>query len=216
MTKEEMIAFVEKHSYNSSKGTERYDLTKDTKIKVFGSMKNLDDFCDKYKISENKFSYYYVFRCCHGKYYIGYSTLFKKRMYEHLSDRSRPKSMWTRLYPPLYLYAIYQAGNLPYEPVIYETALTLHYMQDFGIDNVRGGYLVHTNRNNILNLMSKYNYCEYLDKQGNMMMSQRQVKEYMKLTKLYQVTKEERLQMIKNTEHFLFNTKNINNISVAT
>ena len=73
----------------------------------------------------------YVLKLNTDKYYIGKSENVKTRIESHFIGEG---SVWTKLYKPLELVETIETEN-PYD----EDALTLLYMEKYGIDNVRGG-----------------------------------------------------------------------------
>eukprot|EP01033_Poteriospumella_lacustris_P017242 gene17242-12331_t len=72
----------------------------------------------------------YVLLLVDGKFYVGRSKQFRKRLKSHFYR----KSAWTRKYPPIEVVDLIQ----PVEDFD-EDKITLRYMNQFGIDNVRGG-----------------------------------------------------------------------------
>jgi predicted GIY-YIG superfamily endonuclease len=73
----------------------------------------------------------YVLELYQGKYYIGKSDDYEKRMKAHFTGNGVP---WTRLYRPLKLIEV-----SPQKTVFDEDNITKSYMMKFGIKNVRGG-----------------------------------------------------------------------------
>ncbi len=73
----------------------------------------------------------YILQLSNGKYYVGKSTLPKARILDHFRGHG---SAWTRQYPPIsVLRVIKDCGDFDEDKVTKET------MQEYGIDNVRGG-----------------------------------------------------------------------------
>lgn len=72
----------------------------------------------------------YVLHLLEGKFYVGRSSHFLKRLNTHFVRGS----VWTREYPPIEVLALHQ----PVEDFD-EDKITLRYMKQYGIDNVRGG-----------------------------------------------------------------------------
>eukprot|EP01033_Poteriospumella_lacustris_P012308 gene12308-8801_t len=72
----------------------------------------------------------YVLLLVDGKFYVGRSSQFRKRLNAHFYR----KSAWTRKYPPIAVLDLIQ----PVEDFD-EDKITLRYMNHFGVDNVRGG-----------------------------------------------------------------------------
>ena len=75
----------------------------------------------------------YALRCCNGEnirpfWYIGKTNNLHRRMDEHFKGRG---AIWCKMHPPLNLHALYK-GDI-------EDSLTLQYMNEFGVDCVRGG-----------------------------------------------------------------------------
>lgn len=74
----------------------------------------------------------YVLQCEDDKWYIGKTCDFKARMEEHFSQEGA--SEWTRQHRPIRCIATYRV-----ESDSDERNLTLRYMRQYGIENVRGG-----------------------------------------------------------------------------
>ena len=73
----------------------------------------------------------YVLRLVSNKFYIGKTSDLSRRLNEHFSGKG---ASWTKKYPPVEV--IYSSMLInDFE----EDNLTLKYMKDFGIQNVRGG-----------------------------------------------------------------------------
>lgn len=72
----------------------------------------------------------YVLHLVDGKFYVGRSKQFRRRIDAHFCR----KSAWTRKYPPIAVLDLIQ----PVEDFD-EDKITLRYMNQFGVDNVRGG-----------------------------------------------------------------------------
>jgi|GEM_PF-2055320 len=64
-----------------------------------------------------------------GKYYVGVSSDYKKRLEQHFNGKG---SVWTKLYKPIKVLEIVEADDFT------ENNLTLEYMSTYGIENVRG------------------------------------------------------------------------------
>jgi predicted GIY-YIG superfamily endonuclease len=79
----------------------------------------------------------YLLQLADSKYYVGQSDRPDVRLIEH---RIGQGSKWTRLHPPI---AILNTREIvvdsPKEAILYENWMTLHYMEKFGWENVRGG-----------------------------------------------------------------------------
>jgi predicted GIY-YIG superfamily endonuclease len=75
----------------------------------------------------------YVLKCSNGKYYVGrtLATCLEQRLSEHASGKG---CYWTKLHPPLEVVEIVSPAY-PYA----EEAVTLRYMEAFGMNDVRGG-----------------------------------------------------------------------------
>ena len=73
----------------------------------------------------------YILECEQDKYYIGSSDKVFERIQAHFDGNG---SEWTKKYPPLNLIEIQQQND-----VHHENNITLEYMSEYGIDNVRGG-----------------------------------------------------------------------------
>lgn len=78
--------------------------------------------------------YVYVLELQDTKYYIGKSLKPMKRIGDHIPNGSSRGSGWTQMYKPLKILEIKEAWD-PME----EDFTTLRYMNQMGIDNVRGG-----------------------------------------------------------------------------
>ncbi|CAF0801514.1 unnamed protein product [Rotaria sp. Silwood1] len=73
----------------------------------------------------------YVLKCEHGKYYVGQTSDIDRRFAEHLDGEYG--SEWTRLHKPLEIIEIKDIENQ-----FDEMNKTLEYMDQYGINNVRG------------------------------------------------------------------------------
>lgn len=74
----------------------------------------------------------YVLALKGGKYYVGKSKNLTKRISRHLDGKG---SAWTKKYPPLHQNPIRVIEGDDYD----EDKITLQWMGQHGIDNVRGG-----------------------------------------------------------------------------
>ena len=72
----------------------------------------------------------YILKCEGGKYYVGKSTNLKRRIREHESGKG---SYWTKLHRPLRIHKLFWGDARK------EMSVTAHYMNKYGINNVRGG-----------------------------------------------------------------------------
>ena len=72
----------------------------------------------------------YVLECENNKYYVGKTDNFELRMKKHLDGNG---SSWTKKYKPLNLLNYYDGTKHS------EDEITIKYMEEYGIDNVRGG-----------------------------------------------------------------------------
>ncbi|MFD2871966.1 GIY-YIG nuclease family protein [Mucilaginibacter ximonensis] len=79
----------------------------------------------------------YLLELRDGKYYVGQSSRPEVRFSDHQIGQG---GKWTRLYPPQALLKTktIQVEDLR-EACLYENWLTLHYMEQYGWQNVRGG-----------------------------------------------------------------------------
>lgn len=74
----------------------------------------------------------YILKCRSGKYYVGKTNRqVNDRIIEHFTNEG---SEWTRVYKPIEVIEVIQNAD-PFD----EDKYTKRYMQQFGIDNVRGG-----------------------------------------------------------------------------
>ncbi len=71
----------------------------------------------------------YVLQLECGKYYVGKCTSFPRRVKYHIEGRG---ALWTQLYRPVASHAFFWGEEEA------EKAVTLHYMDEFGEQNVRG------------------------------------------------------------------------------
>ena len=76
----------------------------------------------------------YVLRLEGGRYYVGKTTNVMKRYEEHLNGEG---SAWTRKYKPISVHRVFENAS-PFD----EDKITKEYMNQFGVDNVRGGSYV--------------------------------------------------------------------------
>jgi predicted GIY-YIG superfamily endonuclease len=83
----------------------------------------------------------YLLELAGDKYYVGQTEDPEFRFKEHLSGKG---AKWTRLHKPLFILMTRTISvSSPAEAILYENWMTLHYMEKFGWENVRGGdYLV--------------------------------------------------------------------------
>lgn len=91
---------------------------------------------------ENKKHFWlYVLKLENDKYYVGITTKnVDVRVREHI--RGFYGSRWTKKYRPLGLLDKQEIGLVaPEEAEKYEQAVTLKYIDKYGLDNVRGGML---------------------------------------------------------------------------
>jgi predicted GIY-YIG superfamily endonuclease len=74
----------------------------------------------------------YVLELANGKYYVGYSLLYKHRIEKHFAGEG---SSWTRLHKPVKVLEVVDGDKDT------EREVTLRYMREYGWENVRGaGY----------------------------------------------------------------------------
>lgn len=73
----------------------------------------------------------YILRCEDEKYYVGRTENLGNRIKEHFEGYG---SSWTKLYKPLGVVEVIKSKN-KYD----EDRFVLRYMENYGIDNVRGG-----------------------------------------------------------------------------
>ena len=72
----------------------------------------------------------YVLQLIQQKWYIGTTNNINSRLNQHMKGRG---SAWTQLYKPISVYDIIEGGK----PL--ELWYTLRFMEQYGVDNVRGG-----------------------------------------------------------------------------
>ena len=86
----------------------------------------------------------YVLKLTDNKWYIGKThKKVKERFQEHLDGKG---SSWTRKYKPLKIHYIENTcGPAIGAEYWQENGLTLQYMEEYGIDNVRGGSYTNVN-----------------------------------------------------------------------
>lgn len=77
----------------------------------------------------------YALECEDDNFYVGYTLYPKTRLKEHFDGGG---SKWTKQYAPKNIL------NFIDGDIVVEDLVTLIYMRDFGIDNVRGGHWCHT------------------------------------------------------------------------
>ncbi len=85
---------------------------------------------NKFFITNEIISSVYVLQLVQQKWYIGTTNNFNARLNQHMKVRG---SAWTQLYRPVNVHHVTEGGN----PI--ELWYTLRYMEQYGIDNVRGG-----------------------------------------------------------------------------
>lgn len=74
----------------------------------------------------------YVLKLESGKFYVGKTSNVQKRFREHLTGYK--SSSWTRKYKPIDIEKVYHDADL-----LDEDKITVQYMMDHGVENVRGG-----------------------------------------------------------------------------
>jgi predicted GIY-YIG superfamily endonuclease len=74
----------------------------------------------------------YVLELTDGKYYIGITLDFNKRLAQHISGQG---AKWTRLWKPVRVVEIAHVGAT----LALENEITKKYMELYGPENVRGG-----------------------------------------------------------------------------
>lgn len=74
----------------------------------------------------------YVLQLEHGKFYVGKTTNVSRRFREHLTGYK--SSCWTRKYKAVRIEKVYHDAD-----ALDEDKVTVEYMMNHGIDNVRGG-----------------------------------------------------------------------------
>ncbi|EEM8427503.1 hypothetical protein DFQ98_08840 [Salmonella enterica subsp. enterica serovar Essen] len=75
----------------------------------------------------------YVLSLEDGYYYVGYTTNVEHRYQQHLSGEG---AQWTKVHKPISIIEIREGG---FEE---ETAVTLEYIEKYGINKVRGGKFI--------------------------------------------------------------------------
>ena len=80
----------------------------------------------------------YLLELAHGHYYVGQAPDALKKYQAHLSGTA---AAWTKQYPPVKppLKIRPLSVNSAREAMCYENWMTMHYMQQYGWQNVRGG-----------------------------------------------------------------------------
>lgn len=96
----------------------------------------------------------YVLHCRENKYYIGRTNDLATRFVKHKVGNG---SQWTKMYAPIAIVDVLQ--DAPFA----ELTATLHYMNKYGIENVRGGPwcttdLLDSQKNFIRNLLEAENF----------------------------------------------------------
>eukprot|EP00527_Entomoneis_sp_CCMP2396_P006038 CAMPEP_0198143048 /NCGR_PEP_ID=MMETSP1443-20131203/5669_1 /TAXON_ID=186043 /ORGANISM="Entomoneis sp., Strain CCMP2396" /LENGTH=342 /DNA_ID=CAMNT_0043806185 /DNA_START=248 /DNA_END=1276 /DNA_ORIENTATION=- len=77
----------------------------------------------------------YVLQCEEGKYYVGSTSYFQKRMKQHSSAKGG--SVWTKRYKPVRVLKEYKRVPAAYHLGL-EAQVTAQYMLEHGVNNVRG------------------------------------------------------------------------------
>ena len=80
----------------------------------------------------------YVLRLEEDKYYVGKTNNVSKRIREHMTGYK--SSSWTRKYKPIKLEEVYHDADS-----LDEDKITVQYMMNHGVENVRGGPYVSIN-----------------------------------------------------------------------
>ena len=79
----------------------------------------------------------YLLELTGDKYYVGQTDDPEFRFNEHMSGKG---AKWTRLHKPLHILLTRTITvDTPVAAMLYENWMTLHYMERFGWENVRGG-----------------------------------------------------------------------------
>lgn len=82
----------------------------------------------------------YVLKLESGKYYIGKTHDLLKRLKEHFTSYN--SAAWTKRYKPIYIDAVFHNAD-----EFDEDKITLKYIDQYGIENVRGGSFCDVNLN---------------------------------------------------------------------
>jgi predicted GIY-YIG superfamily endonuclease len=108
----------------------------------------------------------YILECQNNKYYVGSTTVTKRRWTQHQSERGGSK--WTRLHKPIRIMKAY--NRIPEAYVLgMEAKVTAETMLKFGINNVRGAMFAeprdytHTDIRALTGFLGHYNNLGYQD-----------------------------------------------------
>jgi predicted GIY-YIG superfamily endonuclease len=130
----------------AAKGGRRKKASKQ-KRRQFSQSKPQPTATDIYKPSARRGSWHiYVLKLEHDCYYVGITARSEIhwRYRQHNYGRG---AQWTRMHPPIGVYETYWIGQMTEaEAVVIENQKTLEMIRAFGVDQVRGGQLVRTNR----------------------------------------------------------------------
>lgn len=109
------------------------------KLNYFGTQKVLNDYCNKWNILEEE-SYLYVLILESNIFYIGETVQFFKRMCKHFSLNDKNYVDIELKYPAKSVYEVIPLKDADKRKrLLYEDALTMEYVNKYGIYNVRGG-----------------------------------------------------------------------------
>lgn len=90
---------------------------------------------------KEKHYWLYVLKLEEGKYYVGVtSKSVEERLEQHKNEYFAAE--WTKIYKPVSIHQTRDLGVTTYERAEqYENKVTRKYIQEYGLDNVRGGNL---------------------------------------------------------------------------
>lgn len=117
----------------------------------------ISEFCVTNKIHTKKHPYIYVLKLENDCYYIGYTNRFEKRMEQHFFDCKRV--IWTNIHHPMKIIKVIDISKVEIPDYNkYESAETIRFMQEYGIEKVRGGDFVSEDTNEIRRLLKTHGF----------------------------------------------------------
>ena len=109
----------------------------DTRVRVFGNGIEILWDCRCYRPQKEHETTIYALELEQGKYYIGMTCRFEKRISQHQRGVG---SRWTRIHPmERVVETITIKQSDPHVPGNMENKLCAEYMDRYGVNNVRGG-----------------------------------------------------------------------------
>jgi len=142
---------------------ELIDIDDETPINFFGTVNGLHQFCSKHNLLEKNHYVIYVLALEDGKYYVGQTCNFPRRMKEHFL--AKKTTAITKIYKPVAIHEIIDITSISKEAsTVYETAKTIACMNQLGISNVRGGDFIYADNDETKRLLKTHGYLTKQDR----------------------------------------------------